>query len=184
MNGLDAAIALSAVGSFVGGRRAGLVVRAASWVGGIGGLVLAARNTDVLGRMLHVGDGSGRIGALALGLFGAIAVGRLAGGIGGRWLRRRLPSPVRSLDRTLGAAIGLLGVVGSVWLATPVLRHLPGWPSRSVAGSSLVRVIEGALPAAPDPAANLEELVRGAVTPVGVPGVPSIPAPTSAPDGR
>lgn len=169
MNGLDIAIALAALGAFVGGYRRGLLVRACSIVGLVLGVALVGQNmasiVDALGpppqsrRLLYIG---------VILAFGAL-VGRGAGLAFGRWLRGRVPThTIRRADRLAGGAIGIVGVIVTTWLVVPVMAHIPGWPSESSRASATARLIDKRLPRPPDLMGSVRRLTKGGRFPVVV----------------
>ena len=166
MNGLDLAVGLALVAATVSGYRQGLLSRICTVVGSVGGLLLVAANLRWVVARLPIGDRRpGLVGVLiALGL-GAI-VGRIAGVVIGRWLRRRLPThPVRQADRLGGAGLGAAGVAVVVWLAAPLFALVPGWPSAMLAGSRSGALVAKRLPAPPNAVGSLRFLLDNASFP-------------------
>ena len=55
-------------------------------------------------------------------------------------LHRALPlGPLRQVDRGAGAAAGLAGVLVTIWLLTPSMADVPGWPARQARSSRVAR---------------------------------------------
>jgi hypothetical protein len=151
VNSFDVACLVAASAAAFAGWRVGLLVRLVSSAGAVGGLLLAAANIDAVAVRLPRADSTPRlVGVLAALLIGWVG-GRLVGGLVGRWLRNRMPEPIARTDRLLGAGAGVTGVCVAVWLAAPVMRLLPGWPSRSVSESSVVKQLDATVGLAPLP---------------------------------
>ena len=129
MNGLDIAIALAALGAFVGGYRRGLLVRFCSLVGLVLGVALVGRNMEALLDFAGPPPESRRLLAISGAFLVAAVVGRDVGVFLGRSLHGRVPTrTLRKADRFAGGAAGLCGVVLTVWLVVPMMAHVPGWP--------------------------------------------------------
>ena len=80
-------------------------------------------------------------------LAGSVLAGRVAGGLAGAWASNRIPGrPLRVLNRLLGGLAGLFGVIATVWVTTPVLAVIPGWPSKAVRGSLLSAAVDRSTP--------------------------------------
>lgn len=150
------------MGAAVGGYRLGLLARVTSWIGMGLGFVVGAR---VLPPVLRaVEDGSDQqLLFVTLGvLLGCAFIGQAIGlWVGGR-LHVALPgASVRSVDRTAGAAAGVLGVVASLWLLLPVLADVRGWVAVQARTSTFAELVHENLPDAPDTLATLRRLVGG-----------------------
>ncbi len=169
MNGLDIAIGLAALGAFVGGYRRGLLVRASSLVGLILGAVLVGQNMQVLLDIAGPPAESRRLPYMAgFFLVGAL-LGRGAGVLFGRWFRGRMPTQtLRKADRLAGGALGLVGVVFTVWLVVPMMAHIPGWPAESSRASAVGRIVADKLPVGPDLLGSVRRLAKGGQFPVVV----------------
>lgn len=151
MNGFDIACAIAAFAAMFGGWRQGIVVRCASSAGALGGLLFAAANVDAVARRLPRADSTPRLVGVVASLGIGWLVGRVVGGMVGRWLRDRLPVGLAQSDRLVGSAAGLVGVLVTVWLAAPVMSLLPGWPSRAVGDSRIVQRLDQSVGLAPLP---------------------------------
>ena len=163
MNLLDLAIFVLAAAAAVGGYRMGFLRRAVSWLGMGIGLYGAARllptivelvgGTDTLARLLIA------IVVLVTGAFVGQALGLLAGSR----LRTKLPQgPARGADKAVGALLGILGVLVSVWFLLPAMAEVKGSAARLARSSSVATAIDGTLPPPPDPLQSLRTLVGDA----------------------
>jgi S1-C subfamily serine protease len=147
MNGLDIAIAIAATAAFVGGYRRGLLARLTVWVFVIGTVLAVADNMNSVVKLVHRGQGKPRPFQIVMVIVGAIAVGRIVGGVVGYWVKRRIPTrPLRAVDRLAGGSVGLAGVAITLWLATPVLAFIPGWPSGAVRKSAVATTLAQKVP--------------------------------------
>jgi S1-C subfamily serine protease len=87
----------------------------------------------------------------------------------GRWFRGRMPTQtLRKADRFGGGALGLVGVVFTVWLVVPMMAHIPGWPAESSRASAVGRLVADRLPVGPDLLGSVRRLAKGGQFPVVV----------------
>ncbi|MBA3523879.1 MAG: MarP family serine protease [Geodermatophilaceae bacterium] len=153
----------------VSGWRQGLVVSAASFVGFLGGAVLASQIATPIADGVASSAAGRLIAALAVVLVGAF-LGQLALVWLGQEIRRRLTwRPARTLDALLGAGVSALAVLLVAWMiATPLASS--GFPSlsREVRGSSVIRTVDDALPS---PVRALYDSLRDAIGRRGLPDV-------------
>jgi S1-C subfamily serine protease len=180
VNLLDLVLAVVLVSALVGGYRVGLVARVASWIGALGGFLLALRLTPILLRHFA---GTAALGRLMLTL-GALLVGAALGGaIGemiGSTLRRAVPiGPARTLDHIGGAFVGILGTLVALWMFLPVVADVPGSAARLARNSAILGAIQDAAPPPPDASRAVRSLVGNA-------GIPDVfdelrPAPDTGP---
>ena len=162
MNLLDAVLALALGSAIAGGYRVGLVARAASWIGALGGFLLALRLLPfVLRRFPTIAPTARLLVTLALLLAGA-AVGGALGELVGSALRRAVPAPARVVDRTGGAFLGAIGLVVGLWLFLPIVAQVPGQAARLARNSSILRAIDDRLPRPPDATQAVQRLVGDA----------------------
>jgi S1-C subfamily serine protease len=157
---LDLIIAVAAALAAIGGFRLGLVARAVSWIGLAAGLVVAARLLpDVIGRFADA-DPNGKLLVAALVLLGGAFLGQALGLFVGARANASLPAgPLRALDDAVGAAVGLVGVLVSVWLLLPSMANVPGWSSREARNSAIARFIDRDFPRPPNTVEALRRLV-------------------------
>jgi len=159
VNLLDALIVAAGIAAVVAGYRLGFVARVLSWTGLALGVFLAVVYIDDLVDALSQTDARTRLVAALLFVVGLAFIGQAAGFAAGGLVRSRVR--VRGLalraDRVAGAALGVVGVLVMVWLATPALTSAPGWPAEAAQGSVIVRRVAAL---APDPPAGLEALAR------------------------
>lgn len=164
MNLLDLIIVGAALAAAVGGYRLGFLRRSISWLGMAVGLYAAARllptivelvggNTDTLVRLLVA------VIVLVTGAFLGQALGLLAGSR----LRTKLPQgPARGADKGVGALLGVLGIVVSVWFLLPGLADIKGSAARLARSSTIANAIDSTLPPPPDALQSLRTLIGDA----------------------
>ena len=87
--------------------------------------------------------------------------GEALGLMAGLRIHRVLPiGPIRLVDRSVGAALGVLGVLLSFWLfVLPWLVDLPGWPAQQARSSAAARLLDKYAPDAPDRFQALRRLI-------------------------
>lgn len=171
MNGLDIAIALSALAAFVGGYRTGLLARIAGWTGAFLGLLLVAKYLGTLFDRFRPGITRRPFEVLAV-LVAATVCGRLVGTLFGRWIQHRLPTrPVRTANRLAGGGVGLVCVAAMVWLITPLLAFVPGWPAGAARGSIVATRITEAIPVRPGIVRSVRRLLANGRLPQAIPNL-------------
>jgi S1-C subfamily serine protease len=94
----------------------------------------------------------------------------LGQGIGlavGSLLHAALPlgAGLRQGDRVAGSALGAVGVLAAVWVLTPALAAVPGWPAEAARGSAITRLIEGVAPTPPQTMQALRRFVQDGTFP-------------------
>lgn len=162
MNLLDVVLGVALLSALVGGWRVGLVARVASWIGALGGFLLALQLLPIALREVGGVAPTGRL-FLTLGLLlvGA-AIGGAIGEAIGSALRRAVPPPARVLDRTGGAFAGIAGLLVGIWLFLPVVAHVPGAVAHQARNSKILRTIDDAAPPPPDASQAVRSLVGDA----------------------
>ncbi|MCL2394240.1 MAG: MarP family serine protease [Acidimicrobiaceae bacterium] len=140
MNWLDLVIVLVAAAAALGGYRLGFLARAVSWIGLGLGLYLGARFLpDILNAFNLARPGQRLITAAAV-LIGAAFVGQALGLLVGGRLHAALPlGPLRTVDRVVGAGVGVFGVFVALWLLLPAISSVPGLPAQATQGSAIAR---------------------------------------------
>ncbi|MHB1929731.1 MAG: MarP family serine protease [Acidimicrobiales bacterium] len=162
MDVFDGVVILVAVLAGVGGYRLGFFTRALSWVGLAAGVYLAARYLPRLIAAVSVSSAAARLAVAAAVLIGAAFVGQAVGMVLGSRLHGVLPlGPLRTLDRVVGGAVGVLGVVTALWLLLPSISSVAGWPASVTSGSAIARWVSGTLPPPPNALEALRRLVVG-----------------------
>lgn len=159
MNLLDVLLLFALVSAVVGGYRVGLVTRLASWIGALGGFVLALRVLP--GLMRRFGDLqplTTLLLTLAV-LLGGAALGGALGEVVGSSLRRFVPPPARVLDRAGGAVLGAAGLVLMLWMFLPIVAFVPGSAARVARTSTILQRIDETLPRPPDATQAVQRLV-------------------------
>ena len=161
MNLLDLLILVACVAAAVGGYRLGFLARATSWLGLVVGIYVAARLLPSAVEL--VGDGADpfiRLLVAVVVLIGGALLGQGLGLLAGSRLHMALPpGPLRGLDKGVGAFLGVLGVLVSVWLLLPAMAEVKGSAARLTRSSQVAGAIDGALPPPPDPLQSLRSLV-------------------------
>ena len=161
MNQLDVLLVIIIVTAVVGGYRLGFLARATSWIGLIIGLLGASYFLPGIVNSLQSYQPSSRF-LIASGVFlGAAFLGQAIGLVLGANLHRALPlrGPLRQIDRGAGAAAGMAGVLVTIWLLTPAMADVPGWPARQARSSRVAKAVSDMLPQPPDTLGALRRLV-------------------------
>ena len=161
MNLLDLLLVVIIVSAVVGGYRLGFLARATSWIGLVIGLLAASYFLPDIISSLQRYEPSSRF-LIAAGVFlGAAFLGQAVGLVLGANLHRALPlmGPIRQIDRGAGAAAGLAGVLVTIWLLTPSMADVPGWPARQARSSRVAQAVSDLLPEPPDTLGALRRLV-------------------------
>ena len=160
MNLLDLIVILAAVSAAVGGWRLGFLARVASWIGLALGLYLAARLLPAAIRTFDGSTPTTRLIVAAVVLIGGAFVGQALGLIAGAQIRRFVAiGPLRVLDRAVGAAVGLLGVIVALWLLLPAMSDVPGSVARQARTSTIARLVDDHMPQPPNTLETLRRLV-------------------------
>ncbi len=160
MDLLDLLIVLVALIAAVGGYRLGFIGRVISWLGLAVGLYIAVRFLPSIVVRLHSSSPGTLLTVAVLVLVGGAMIGQGVGLIVGSQIHHVLPwGPLKTIDRTVGAAVGALGVFAMVWMLVQPVSEVPGWPSRSVSGSAISRWISRDLPTPPDTLQVLRRLI-------------------------
>ncbi|MFT5223048.1 MAG: S1-C subfamily serine protease [Glaciecola sp.] len=161
MNLLDALIVLFAVAAATGGYRRGLIVRVFSWVGAVIGMGLGLLALPTAMSALSGSAPESRLLA-GLAVFVVIAgAGAGAGDVLGQKVRARTgESPLRDVDRFLGAGAGIVSLAIGLWLVIPAASVVPGM-ARQVRTSDILTFISDTAPRPPDTITALRTLIGG-----------------------
>jgi S1-C subfamily serine protease len=159
VNLLDVVLGFSLVSAVVGGYRVGLIARLASWVGAVAGFFGSLQLLPVVLR--RVGDiaSIGRLLVTMAVLLGGAALGGAAGEFVGSNLRRVVPPPARIFDRVGGALVGVVGLLGALWLFLPVVAEVPGLAANQARNSRILSAIDEHAPRPPDASQAVRKLV-------------------------
>jgi S1-C subfamily serine protease len=157
---LDLVVVVAGVAAAVGGYRLGFLARATSWVGLALGLFLAARFLPAVLELFEGPDPTSKLLVAATVLIGGAFSGQALGLVAGSALARFVPhGPMRTLDRSVGAFLGTMGVLASLWLLLPAIADVPGTVSREARNSSIARFVDRVAPPPPDTLQALRRLV-------------------------
>jgi len=160
MDLLDLLIIVFAVSAVVGGYRLGFIARAASWIGLVLGLAIAAHFLPDIVKALRGSPSGNKLLIVAATLIGAGFVGQALGLLVGSTFHARLPpGPIRQVDRVVGAVAGVVGVTVAIWLLIPAMSDVQGWASQQVRNSAIARGIDSTFPRPPDTLQALRHLV-------------------------
>lgn len=162
MNLLDVVLGIALVSALIGGWRVGLVARVASWIGALGGFLLALRLLPLALREVGNVAPTGRLFLTLGGLLVGAALGGAIGEAIGSALRRAVPPPARVLDRTGGAFAGIVGLLVGLWLFLPVVAHVPGAAAQQARNSKVLGTIDDLAPEPPDASQAVRSLVGDA----------------------
>jgi S1-C subfamily serine protease len=160
MNLLDVLILVASVSAGLAAYRLGFVARAASWIGMICGLYLAARILpSALDRLDSASETQAFFVVVAI-LVGGGFLGQALGLLVGARLRVAIPEgTARKADKSAGALAGIIGVLLLLWLTFPTMATVPGWPAEQARNSVLARALNGVLPPPPDAFQTLSQFV-------------------------
>jgi S1-C subfamily serine protease len=164
---LDLIILATAAAAAYGGYRLGFVSRIFSWAGlALGALVADRFLPEVIG-FFSSSDPEIRLIAAISFLVGASMLGQGLGLALGSLLRAALPLGVgiRQGDRVAGSALGLVGVLAAVWVLTPALAAVRGWPAEATRESAVVRVVHNFAPNPPETMQALRRFVQDGTFP-------------------
>jgi S1-C subfamily serine protease len=167
LNLLDLLIVLMAAAAAYGGYRLGFLARIFSWAGlAIGALVADRFLPDVVA-FFSASDPQIRLIAAISFLVGAAMLGQGVGLAVGSLLHAALPlgAGLRQGDRIAGSALGVVGVMAAVWVLTPALAAVPGWPAESTRGSTFAHLVEDLAPAPPETMQALRRFVQDGTFP-------------------
>ena len=160
MNLFDLTILAATGAAALGGWRLGFLARVVSWVGLALGLFVAARFLPSVVRTFEGPDPTSKLLIAGVVLLGGAFVGQGIGLFAGSSLRRFVPiGPLRIADSAVGAFVGTLGVVVSVWLLLPAIADVPGSVASQARGSVIARFVDNYLPAPPNTLRALRRVV-------------------------
>ncbi len=160
-NLLDVLILVGVVAAGVVGYRLGFVTRALSWIGLTLGLIVAVRVVPAAVSHLHSGGASRTYLAVAIALLAGFGFAGQALGLAiGSRVHHTIPhGAARKVDSVVGAAVGALGILVLVWLISPAMADVPGWPAEAARSSRIAQAVENAFPGAPDSTQALRRAV-------------------------
>ena len=161
MNLLDFLILFAVAGAGVGGYRLGFLTRATSWIGLAIGLYLGARLLPTAVELIGTNaDTTSRLLVAVVVLIGGAFVGQALGLLAGSRLRTALPKgAARTVDKAVGALLGICGVLVAIWFLLPAMADVQGAAARLTRSSTVADVIDQTLPPPPDPLQSLRRLV-------------------------
>jgi S1-C subfamily serine protease len=156
---LDLIILATAAAAAYGGYRLGFLARIFSWAGLALGAIVADRFLPKVIGFFSASDPQIRLIAAISFLVGASMLGQGLGMALGSLLHAALPlgAGMRQGDRVAGSALGVVGVLTAIWVLTPALAAVPGWPAEVTRESAVVRVVHDL---APDPPETMQALRR------------------------
>lgn len=161
MSVLDLFIVSGLLAAGLAGYRLGFLSRILSWAGLGLGVFVGNRFLPSLGRLLKNTDPMVTLLAVTLFLVLVSLLGQALGLAVGKAVHATLPVGVglRQGDRFAGAAVGLLGVLIMVWLLSPAIARVPGWPSKAAKESAFARGVEAVAPDPPDTSRALRRFI-------------------------
>jgi len=177
VNLLDGIILVALAGAVIGGYRLGFLARVTSWIGLGLGLYVAARFLPSAVGLIGESGSTNRLLLAAVVLVGGAFIGQALGIVAGSKLRMALPlGPLRTADRGVGAFVGAIGVIVSVWFLLPAMSEVRGDVARLSRTSAVAGLIDGVLPQPPDTLRSLRGLVGDAGFPKVFEGLTRAPA--------
>ncbi|HVV37687.1 MAG TPA: MarP family serine protease [Acidimicrobiales bacterium] len=161
MNQLDLIVIVMLLAAALGGWRLGFLARVFSWLGLGVGVYLASQLLAPALRAISSSDPAYRAAVAVLILLGGAFAGQAVGLMAGLRIHRVLPiGPIRLVDRSVGAALGVFGVMLSFWLfVLPWLVDLPGWPAQQARSSAIAKLVDRYAPPPPDKMQALRRLI-------------------------
>lgn len=177
MNQLDLVVSVSLGAAVLGGWRLGFLARVLSWLGLGVGLYLGSRLVPTAVAAMENPDQTTRLIVAVVVILGGAFIGQALGLMAGMRIHRVLPlGPIRMVDRSVGGALGAVGVLASFWFfLLPWFADLPGWPAEQARSSMLARVIDRYAPPPPNHLQALRRLVGGNAFPQVFEGVTRSP---------
>lgn len=191
MNLIDAAIVVLLIAATFGGYQLGFAARLFAWAGVAVGLLVGAQFVARIVTAFGGTQPDGRFTVAALFLLMTASAGQGLGLTVSRVVPREArPRPV--YDRLAGAVLGGGGVLVLVWMLTPSLIVVNGWPAREARSSAIVRWLHDIAPAPPARFAALGRAVSNAPYPSALapfttpanPGPPPVTTLSPAVDAR
>lgn len=158
---LDSFIVLFCIFALFRGRDIGFVRQLFSTIGFFGGLFLGALLEPKAVSLVHTAASRGVI-TISITL-GMALVFLTLGEYAGIKLKHRLLvlAPLNRSDNVLGAGIGVVSLLISVWLIAAVASALPFLHIQSATQSSkIIRTLDNALPSAPDVISELGHIIN------------------------
>jgi S1-C subfamily serine protease len=143
--------------SAAGGYRMGLIVRAASLIGFLGGIALAVLTVPYALDLVAPASLLGRAGTVLVAMLVTVAAtSAIAQGLANGVRRAVHDSPLKVIDRIGGAAAGIATTLVIIWFAAPLAGMIPGLLAQQVRGSAIVTAVQTLGPDAPNPLAGLQ----------------------------
>ncbi len=172
MNAFDIGILVAAGLAALGGWRMGFLARVFSWLGLGAGLYVAVRFLPDVVKLVHLSGSVPRIALAIVVLLAGAFLGQAVGLMVGARLHSVLPfGGVRTADRAVGSALGVIGVLAAVWLLAPSLAAVPGTLSQLTTGSVIARWVSQATASAGINPPNTLQALRRLVGQDGFPQV-------------
>lgn len=167
MNLLDLLIFLMAAAAAYGGYRLGFLARIFSWAGLALGALVADRFLSDVVAFFSASDPQIRLIAAISFLVGAAMLGQGVGLAVGSLLHAALPigTGLRQGDRVAGSLLGVAGVMAAVWVLTPALAAVEGWPAEATRDSAIANLVEDVAPAPPETMQALRRFVQDGTFP-------------------
>lgn len=167
MTFLDWFALVMCVSAAVAGFRLGFITRALSWLGLVGGVLIALAVLPSILR--NAGDMTpmGRLGIVVLiALLGSL-LGQMLGLFAGSKLISSLPrGALRRVDQVAGAFIGVLGVLAVLWILVPIAANVPGWTAHEARSSLLSQKLFASAPRPPNITSTINRLVGSSQFPL------------------
>jgi S1-C subfamily serine protease len=183
LTGLDLALIVAAVLVVFGGLRAGLLARAAGWLGLVLGFLLSGRTVPAALELAAQAGLPARSLIAVLTLSLTITLTGIAVQLIAAPLRRVLTiGPLSVVDRALGAAASLAAFTLLAWLLLPTAAAIPGRVSGEVRASSVLTALDATMPDQPDVARTLRTLLGGERFPDVFAALAPTPEPSAPPE--
>ena len=140
------------------GWKGGLIGRLGSWVGFAVAALAAARWVTAILDALNVVGKHQRLAAAAAAVLIAGVIGHAVGWRIARGLRTLVPRSLRWMDSFAGVVVGVSAGLFLVWLLTPALLSVRGWPRDQAEASKAIQAVERWSPITPNGRGLLDRL--------------------------
>jgi len=162
LSALDLLILAAMLVVALGGLRSGLLARAATWVGLVGGLALSGRTVPFVLDLATEAGLPSRTFLATLTLSATVTLATVGLQLATAPVRRILTlGPLSLVDRALGALASVVAFAVVLWLLIPSAAAVPGRISSEVRSSSVLGAIDANAPPQPDVARTLRTLLGG-----------------------
>ncbi len=185
MNILDYFLVLCMAAAAMAGFRLGFVSRGVSWIALFVGLVVGARLSAPVVRLVNTTNQKERLLlAVAVLAITALAFQGLGLALESKLARLVTRGPLAIFDKTLAAITGIVLVLAVVWLFIPMSANVPGVVSRVTRQSAIVQAIGRNTPNPPSALDELKKLIGSSDFPLVYANIAASPNVGAPPQGQ